>query len=156
MRSLVWGLRLAATVTALAVATAVAGGALAQSRVPGELALEALVKAMLLSFNDANVTRNYTVFHAKLSKPFRQQFSPERLEETFKDFARKEIDFDIIAAYKPVYDPEPRVDDDGKLLVRGYFPTEPARVVYDLKFIPSDGEWKLVSINIKTERAPQK
>jgi hypothetical protein len=130
--------------------------ALAQNKVPSERALEALVKVTLLSFNDANVTGNYTVFHAKLSKPFRQQFSPERLEETFKDFARKEVDFDIIAAYKPVYAPAPRVDDEGKLLVKGYFPTEPARVVYDLKFIPSDGEWKLIGINVKTERAPQK
>ena len=78
------------------------------------------------------------------------------LAETFKDFASKDIDFDIIAAYKPVYDPEPRVDDEGKLLVKGWFPTEPARVVYDLKFIPSDGEWKLIGINVKTERAPNK
>ena len=145
-------LRLAAAVAALAVA----GAALAQSRVPGERALEALVKATLLSFNDANVTDNYTVFHAKLSKPFRQQFTPEKLKETFKTFADKDIDFDIIAAYKPVYDPEPRVDDEGKLLVKGWFPTEPARVAYDLKFIPSDGEWKLISINVKTERAPSK
>ncbi|HEY4169554.1 MAG TPA: hypothetical protein VGM96_22380, partial [Reyranella sp.] len=74
--------------------------ALAQNKVPSERALEALVKVTLLSFNDANVTGDYTVFHAKLSKPFRQQFSPERLAETFKDFARKDIDFDIIAAYK--------------------------------------------------------
>lgn len=145
-------LRLAAAVAALAVA----GAALAQSRVPGERALEALVKATLLSFNDANVTDNYTVFHAKLSKPFRQQFTPEKLKETFKTFADKDIDFDIIAAYKPVYDPVPKVDDDGRLLVGGYFPTEPARVVFDLKFIPSDGEWKLISINVKTERAPSK
>ena len=145
-------LRLAAAVAALAVA----GAALAQSRVPGERALEALVKATLLSFNDANVTDNYTVFHAKLSKPFRQQFTPEKLKETFKTFADKDIDFDIIAAYKPVYDPVPKVDDDGRLLVGGHFPTEPARVVFDLKFIPSDGEWKLISINVKTERAPQK
>ena len=128
----------------------------AQNKVPSERVLEALVKVSLLSFNDANVTGNYTVFHAKLSKPFRQQFSPERLEETFKDFARKEIDFEIIAAYKPVYEPEPRVDDEGKLLVKGHFPTEPARVVYDLKFIPSDGEWKLIGINVNTERAPNK
>ena len=69
----------------------------AQNKVPSERGLEALAKATLLTFNDANVTGNYTVFHAKLSKPFRQQFSPERLEETFKDFARKEIDFEIQA-----------------------------------------------------------
>jgi hypothetical protein len=149
-------LRLAVTVAALAFSGAVAGGVLAQSRVPSDLALEALVKATLLSFNDANVTDNYTVFHAKLSKPFRDQFTPEKLQETFKTFADKDIDFDIIAAYKPVYDPAPKVDDDGRLLVGGYFPTKPARVVFDLKFIPSDGEWKLIGINVKTERVPSK
>jgi hypothetical protein len=136
-------------------AVALAASSAAQNRVPSERALEALVKVTLISFNDANVTGNYTVFHAKLSKPFRQQFAPERLAETFKDFVDKQIDLDAIAAYKPVYDPAPRVDDQGKLVVKGYFPTEPARVVYDLAFIPSDGEWKLISINVKTERAPK-
>jgi len=32
----------------------------------------------------------------------------------------------------------------------------PVRVVFDMQFIPSDGEWKLISINVKTERAPSK
>ena len=121
----------------------------AQNKVPSERALEALVKASLLSFNDANVTGNYTVFHAKLSKPFRDQFPPEKLARTFRDFNRKQVDLDIVAAFKPVYDPVARVDDDGKLLVKGYFPTEPSRVNFDLEFIPSDGEWKLIAINVK-------
>jgi hypothetical protein len=144
-------LRLVALLAGLGFATA----ALAQNKVPSERVLEALVKVTMLSFNDANVTGNYTVFHAKASKPFRQQFSPEKLEETFRDFSRNDIDFDIIAADKPVYDPPPRVDKDGRLLVLGYFPTEPTRVVFDLEFIPSDGEWKLISINVKTVRAPK-
>ncbi|MEK7688304.1 MAG: hypothetical protein AAB398_07810 [Pseudomonadota bacterium] len=126
----------------------------AQNKLPTERGLEALVKSSLLSFNDANVTGNYTVFHAKLSKPFRQQFSPERLKETFKEFAEKDIDIDIIAAMKPTYDPAPMIDDNGKLIVNGSFPTEPARVVFELDFIPSDAEWKLVRINVKTMRAP--
>lgn len=145
-------LRLALLLGALAIAAA----AQAQNKVPNERVLEALVKVTLLTFNDANVTGNYTVFHAKASKPFRDQFPPEKLHETFREFAEKQIDFDIIAAYKPVYDPPPKVDGDGRLLINGYFPTEPARVVYDLQFIPSDGEWKLISINVKTERAPSK
>ena len=126
----------------------------AQNKLPTERGLEVLVKTSLLSFNDANVTGNYTVFHAKLSKPFRQQFSPEKLKETFREFAEKDIDIDIIAAMKPTYDPAPAIDDNGKLIVKGSFPTEPARVVFELDFIPSDAEWKLVRINIKTTRAP--
>ncbi len=143
--------RLVASLVLLLAASAVQ----AQNKLPTERGLEALVKSSLLSFNDANVTGNYTVFHAKLSKPFRQQFSPEKLKETFKEFAEKDIDIDIIAAMKPTYDPAPAIDDKGRLIVKGSFPTEPARVVFELDFIPSDAEWKLVSINVKTTRAPQ-
>ena len=127
----------------------VASLAQAQNKVPSERALEALVKTTLLTFNDANVTGNYEVFHAKLSKPFREQFSVERLARRFQDFNKKHIDFDIIAALKPSYDPAPKVDDDGKLLVKGHFPTEPLQVYFNLEFIPSDGEWKLIGINVK-------
>ena len=126
-----------------------AAGAHAQNKVPSERALEALIKTTLLSFNDANVTGNYTVFHAKLSKPFREQFPPERLERTFREFNKKHLDFDIIAAMKPSYDPPARIDEDGKLLVKGSFPTEPLWVYFDLDFIPSDGEWKLIRINVR-------
>ena len=121
----------------------------AQNKVPSERALEALVKTTLLTFNDANVTGNYEVFHAKLSKPFREQFPVERLARRFQEFNKKHVDFDIVAALKPSYDPAPKVDDNGKLLVKGYFPTEPLQVYFNLEFIPSDGEWKLIGINVK-------
>jgi hypothetical protein len=128
-----------------------ASAAMAQNKVPSERALEALVKTSLLSFNDANVTGNYAVFHAKLSKPFREQYPVERLERTFREFNKKHVDFDIVAALKPTYEPAPQVDDNGKLLVKGFFPTEPLRVYFNLEFIPSDGEWKLIAINVKVD-----
>jgi len=124
--------------------------AFAQNKVPGERPLEALVKSSLLTFNDANLTGNYAVLHAKLSKPFRDQFPPERLKAAFKEFADKQIDIDIVSAFKPTYEPAARVDGDGKLIVKGWFPTEPVRVLFDLEYIPSDGEWKLLSIHVKT------
>ncbi|MBX9943435.1 MAG: hypothetical protein K2Y40_05085 [Reyranella sp.] len=131
------------------VVLAAASTAMAQAKVPAESPLEALVKSALLSFNDANLTGNYAVFHAKLSKPFRQQFSVEKLKEAFKEFNEKSIDIDIVAAMKPTYVPAPAIDSEGKLVVKGYFPTEPTRVNFNLSFIPSDGEWKLISLNVK-------
>lgn len=121
----------------------------AQNKVPSERALEALVKSSLLTLNDANVTGNYSVLHAKLSRPFRQQFSPEKLRETFREFSQGNADFDIIAAMKPAYLPPPVVDGDGRLVVKGGFPTEPSRLLFELEFIPSDGEWKLIRIHVK-------
>ena len=126
-----------------------ASAAQAQNRVPSDRVLEALVKSSLLSLNDANVTGNYAVLHAKLSKPFREQFPPEKLKATFKEFSQGNADFDIIAAMPPTYDPKPVVDEDGKLVVKGSFPTEPSRLLFELEFIPSDGEWKLIRIQVK-------
>ena len=123
----------------------------AQNKVPPDRVLEALVKSSLLSLNDANVTGNYAVLHAKLSKPFREQFPPERLKATFKEFQTNGADFDIIAAMPPSYDPRPVVDDDGKLVVKGTFPTEPQRLRFELEYIPSDGEWKLIRIYVKVD-----
>lgn len=144
-----------ARLVAMVVLLLAVPAAQAQNKLPTERVLEALVKSSLLSFNDANVTGNYTVFHAKLSKPFRQQFSSDKLKETFREFAEKDIDIDIIAAMKPAYEPAPSIDDNGKLIVKGSFPAEPARVAFELDFIPSDAEWKLIRINVKTTRASQ-
>ena len=63
----------------------------------------------------------------------------------------KEIDIGVIAALKPDYAPAPSIDDEGRLLVKGFFPTEPLRVDFDLAFIPSDGEWKLIRLNVKVD-----
>jgi hypothetical protein len=144
---------IARLVAALALVLAM-GTAQAQNKVPSERALEVLVKTSLLSFNDANITGNYSVLHDKLSKPFRQEYPPEKLKEAFKEFSEKNIDIELIAALKPTYEPLPSIDSEGKLVVRGYFPTEPIRVNFNLAFIPSDGEWKLIRLNVKLGAAP--
>ena len=114
--------------------------AAAQSKVPPARALEALVKGSLVSLNDANLTGDYRVFHARLSEPFRKQYTPERLKATFKEFNEKNVDIDIITAMTPTYDQPPYVDSEGRLIVRGYFPTEPSRVSFEMDFINGDGD----------------
>jgi hypothetical protein len=124
--------------------------ALAQQKVPNAELQEVLIKASLLSFNDANVTGNYAVFHAKLSKPFRDQFPPEKLAAAFKEFRDKRIDFELIAAKKPIVTEEPKISENGTLSLKGYFDTTP-RVNYDLAFIVSDNEWKLIKVDVNVQ-----
>jgi len=121
----------------------------AQNSVPPKRPLEALVKASLMSLNDANLTGDYRVLHARLSEPFRKQFSPDRLKATFKEFSDKNVDIDIVTAMVPAYDQPPYIDPDGKLVLRGYFPTEPSRVSFEMDFVSGEGEWKLIRINVK-------
>jgi hypothetical protein len=133
----------------------IVGPAQAEERLPDQRRQEALIKSTLLTFNDANVTGNYSVLHAKTSKPFRDEFSPDRLKEVFKVFAEKHIDFDVIAAKTPLPTQEAKIDENGKLILQGYFDTTPNHVYYDLHYILSEGDWKPIEINVKV-RAPDK
>src|SRR5262249_27522680 len=102
---------------------------------------------------DANLTGDYRVFHARLSEPFRKQYPPDRLKVTFKEFNEKSVDIDIVTALTPTYDQRPYVDTEGRLVLRGFFPTEPSRVSFEMAFISGEGEWKLIRINVKVEPA---
>lgn len=141
-------------ITASLVLLLAASASHAQSIAPAMRPLEALVKSSLLSFNEANVTGNYAVFHARLSKSFRQQFPPEKLKEVFRQFNEKPIDLDIVAAMPPIYDQEPTVDGDGKLTVKGFFATEPTRVNFEMDFVLAGDEWKLLRLNVVLASVP--
>lgn len=130
------------------------GGALSPAeaqRVPDNTVIEITIKRALASFNDANVTGNYDVFHATLSRPFRQQFTAERLREAFKTFQSQSIDISPVLALSPVLSAPARIDGDGALLLKGAFETRPSRVLFDMRLLPVDGDWKLVAIHVNVE-----
>jgi hypothetical protein len=141
---------------ALQVAAAVvlvalfAPGAFAQE-VPPQALQEILIKTSLLTFNDANTTGNYAVFHDRLAKPFRDQYPPEKLAETFKPFRDQHAFLDLIAAKTPIPTEQAKVEN-GRLTLRGYFDTAPSRTYYDLAFVPSEEEWKLVQITLNFKK----
>lgn len=127
----------------------------AENTVPSPLLQEILIKTALLTLNDANLTGNYTVLHAKLSKPFRDQFSPDRLKQVFKSFADQKADWGLIAAKAPIVTTPTAIDGRGALVLRGYFDTAPSRLTYELDFVPSEGEWKPIMLNVKARPATQ-
>lgn len=148
-------LMLRASAIALALAGSLAAAPAVAETIPGPATQEALIKTALLSLNDANVTGNYAVLHAKLSKQFRNLHGPDALKAAFKPFHDEGVDFDIIAAFKPVASEEPRIDDRGALLLRGYFDTQPTRVLYQLAFIRSEGDWKPLHLDVKLRSASE-
>lgn len=136
---------------ALIVALLLVAPARPEIKVPSATLQEILIKTSLLTLNDANLTGNYTVLHARLAKPFREQFSPERLKQVFKSFADQNIDWGLIAAKTPVPKTEAVIDKRGALVLRGYFDTTPSRVHYELDFLPSEGEWKPIKLNVNVK-----
>ena len=141
---------LTAAVVALTALFAASHHASAQG-MPSPLVQEVLVKSMLVTLNDAVAADNFTVLHAKISKPFRDQFPPEKLRAIFKDLIDKHATFDVVVAKPVVTDADARIDENGVLRLKGHFETTPKQVKYALGFIPSDGLWKLSAVSIDIE-----
>lgn len=118
---------------------------------PSPYVQEVLIKSILVSLNDAVAADNFTVFHAKISKPFRDQFPPEKLRTIFKDLIEKHAVFDAVVASPVIADEDAKIDEQGVLRLKGHFDTTPKKVKYQLGFIPSDGAWKLSGVSIDIE-----
>src|SRR5439155_14241999 len=131
-------------------ATVVPTGATAQG-MPSPFVQEVLIKSILVTLSDAVASDNFTVMHTKISKPFRDQFPPEKLRNVFKDLIEKHAVFDAVVAKPIVPDAEAKIDDNGVLRLKGHFETTPKQVKYQLGFIASDGLWKLSGITIDIE-----
>ena len=91
--------------TALMAIFAVCGAdwALAQG-MPSPFVQEVLVKSILVTLSDAVAADNFTVLNAKISKPFRDQFPPEKLRAIFKELIDKHAVFDAVVASPVVSD----------------------------------------------------
>jgi hypothetical protein len=140
-------LRLAAVVMATLAPWAPA----AAQGMPSPLVQEVLIKSILVTLSDAVAANNFMVFHAKISKPFADQFPPEKLQVVFKDLVDKHAVFDAVVAKPVIADEEAKIDDKGVLRLKGHFETAPKQVRYQLAFIPADGTWKLSGVSIDIE-----
>ena len=140
-----------AVMAVLLAALAGTPGAARAQGMPSPFVQEVLVKSMMVTLSDAVASDNFTVLHAKISKPFRDQFPPEKLREVFKDLIDKHAVFDAVVAKPIVPDADAKIDEDGVLRLKGHFETTPKQVKYQLGFIPSDGLWKLSAVTINIE-----
>jgi hypothetical protein len=104
----------------------------------------------LLSFNDGVQEKDFSSFYKKIAALWQDQTTPEKLKELFNDFIDKEIDIAPIKKLDPVFNKEPTINSDGLLVIVGYYPTTPKRVVFELKYLEEKGDWKLAGINVKT------
>ena len=104
--------RLAAALVALTAMGTVKAAAL---DMPSSFVQEVLVKSILVTLNDAVASDNFTVLHAKISKPFRDQFPPAKLRTIFKDLIEKHAVFDAVVASPIVADEDARIDEKGVL-----------------------------------------
>ncbi|MEY2440034.1 MAG: hypothetical protein QOI34_1419, partial [Verrucomicrobiota bacterium] len=81
---------------------------------------------------------------------WQKQTTPEKLQASFSDFLDKDIDIPaVVKELEPVFNQPASIDSDGVLTIKGYYPTKPNRVIFQLKYLEEDGDWGLVGIDVK-------
>ncbi|MFB9265164.1 hypothetical protein ACFFWD_18730 [Bradyrhizobium erythrophlei] len=113
---------------------------------------DVLVRTTLMTFNDANVTGNYSVLIAKASPQFQAQVTPEKLSTTFEGFRKNNLFIEDIVNAEYASQDKPSVDGDGVLTLSGTFKTDELTVKYRLRYAQNDKAWKVLGINVDVNK----
>ncbi len=123
--------------------------------VPTDAQLQDMAKETVLAFNAALQSEDFTSFHRSVSKPFQKQVSPEKFKQVFQSFIDAGIDFSEIQNLTADFTDKPVIETTAgykTLKLKGVYPTSPRNTKFDLKYIPENKDWKLISIEINTKR----
>ena len=122
--------------------------------IPDDDDQDILIRSALMTFNDANMTGNYSVFLAKASKEFQSQFTVEKLATAFASFNKSKIDLEELATADYESYEKAKLDGNALALV-GTFKTDELEVKYNLHFLQNDNAWKLSGINVDANKKKQ-
>jgi hypothetical protein len=106
-----------------------------------------LVRSSLLALDHANKTGNYTVLR-DLGSPQFQLNTDARLAEIFAPQRRDNLDLSGVAALDPQLTLMPQIEDNGMMRIKGFFPSIPAQVNFELLYAPVNGQWRLFGLSI--------
>ncbi len=120
-------------------------------KIPGINDLITMTSNALLVLGDGINHRDFSDFYNFIAKVWQRETSPQELQAAFQAFIDKGIDLTIIKNENPVFSENPYIQKNGVLILKGYYPTKPYMVNFELGFVYEYPEWKLVSIKVSTE-----
>ncbi len=120
---------------------------------PPAAELQAMAKSAVLALGRAVTSRDFTELHASTAALWRRQTTPEALRGAFQSLIDQGADLSVVQATTAVLSGKPSIDGSDRLVLEGFFPSEPTRVGFTLKYIQEASAWKLVGINVQLEPA---
>jgi hypothetical protein len=113
---------------------------------------DVLIRSTLMTFNDANMTGNYSVLLAKAAPQFQAQFTAEKLAASFETFRKTQLFFeDVVTADYDSYE-KAKLDGEGALVLAGALKTDELTVKYKLRFAKSNKVWKMIGLDVDAKQ----
>ena len=120
-------------------------------QIPDEDALVELVRESTEAFAAAIREKDMALFHQHISRVWQDQFTVERLEETYGSFYVLENGLDILKNYSPSFDGEPTLDENGVMIISRHYPTTPDQFHFQHKYIHEGLSWKLLGYSVSIQ-----
>ncbi len=121
----------------------------AQTAIPETAALISLVQNTSKIFGQSMNSRNFEAFYNILAKPWKDQSSPEILQENFKGLFGVEANWEALANLSPVFESEPQIGEDGVLQIQGRLDTQPDQLVFRHSYALEGGAWKPIGLHLQ-------
>jgi hypothetical protein len=113
-----------------------------------------LLRSTLNTLNDAIQTGNYTVLRDKGAPGFAQANTAARLAQSFSDLASKGVDLAFVNIVAPQLTEPPSLDQaKGFLRLKGYFPTQPVQINFEMIYQAVGGRWRLFGLSVQPSAA---
>jgi hypothetical protein len=138
-------------VAVLMIATAFVAPAYA-AEVPSDDEQDVMIRSTLATFNDANMTGNYSILIAKASKQFQDQMSAEKLAAGTEDFRKNHLFFENVVTDEYESSEKATIDQEGALNLAGVFKGGKMKVTYKLRFVQNANAWKLIGITVNATK----
>jgi len=109
-----------------------------------------LLRKTLITLNDALQTGNFTVLRDLGAPGFRDANSAARLSRSFADLASKGIDLSAVTVIAPQLTEPPGLDQQkGMLHLKGYFPSKPVQINFEVLYQAVGGRWQLFGLSVQ-------
>ncbi len=112
--------------------------------------LTVIIKDAIIALHQANMTGNYSVLRDMGSPVFRENFDQARLVAVFANLRGRRVDLSPAYFLSPNLTQRPELNKDNELVLKGFFPAQPQRIQFELRFMQLDGRWRLAGIGVDT------
>jgi hypothetical protein len=126
----------------------VKGGISQKTTFPSDADITKLTNNTIQLFADAINKEDFSEFFGSISKLWQGQITAQKLEESFKAFIDNKIDMTVLKGIDPAFSTKPALDENGNLVLNGYYVYEESKVNFKLQYVYEYPEWKLFGINV--------
>jgi hypothetical protein len=110
-----------------------------------------LVKRSIHDFVISVEKKNMEHFYGTISRLWQKELTTAKLNDAFKSVMDSGLNWSVLDRFEPILTDDGKVNENGMLVLAGYYPTKPNQVHFQQKYVYEGVSWKLVGFNIRTE-----